>query len=143
MTTRKENSLIDHICSNISNKLAHTNVILTDEISDHDTSYVIVNIKKERYEPRYKYIRNERKTGTEDYIQDFSKLPLSIVFGFDDPDNQTLTLNMLITDSIDENVPTHRVKLTRPIAAWMKDPFIVQAQRIGTISHKNSSHQQH
>lgn len=36
--------------------------MLTDEISDHDTPYVIVNIKKERYEPRYKYIRGKRKT---------------------------------------------------------------------------------
>ena len=62
MATRKGKSLIDQICSNIPNKLVHTIVILTDEISVHDTRYVTVNIKKEQYEPRYKYIRHERKT---------------------------------------------------------------------------------
>ena len=44
--TRKDKSLIDHICSNIPNKLIHDDVICTDEISDHDTPFVILNIKK-------------------------------------------------------------------------------------------------
>ena len=33
------------------------NVIKTDEISDHDLSYIIINIRKQRFQPRYKYIR--------------------------------------------------------------------------------------
>ena len=54
--TRKGKTLIDHICNNIPSKLIHGGVIYTDEISDHDCSYTIFNIKKERFEPRYKYI---------------------------------------------------------------------------------------
>ena len=46
---RKGKSLIDHICSNVPNKLIHNDIIYTDEISDHDTPFVILNIKKERY----------------------------------------------------------------------------------------------
>ena len=59
--TTKGKPLIDHICSNVLNKLTHNDVICTDETSDHDTPFVILNIKNERYKPRYKYIRDERK----------------------------------------------------------------------------------
>ena len=38
----------------MNKKLLYTDVLMTDEISDHDTSYGIFNIKKERQEPRYK-----------------------------------------------------------------------------------------
>ena len=44
----------------MNNKLRHTDVLMTDEVSDHDTPYGIFNIKKERYEPRYKHVRNEK-----------------------------------------------------------------------------------
>ena len=53
--TRKNKRLIDHIISNMNNKLLHTDVLMNDEISDHDTPYGIFNVKTERYEPRYKY----------------------------------------------------------------------------------------
>ena len=38
----------------MNNKLLHSDVLMTDEISNHDTTYWIFNIKKERYEGRYK-----------------------------------------------------------------------------------------
>ena len=44
--TRRGKSLIDHICSNVPNKLIHNDVIYDDGISDHDTPFVILNIKK-------------------------------------------------------------------------------------------------
>ena len=44
--TRKGKSLIDHICNNIPNKLIHNDIIYTDETSDHDTPFVLLNIKK-------------------------------------------------------------------------------------------------
>ena len=55
--TRKNKTLIDHISSNMNNTLLHTDVLMTNEISDHDTSYGIFNIKRERYEPSYKHLR--------------------------------------------------------------------------------------
>ena len=42
----------------MNNKYLHTEALMTDEISDYDTSYGIFNIKIERYEPRHKYVRN-------------------------------------------------------------------------------------
>ena len=44
--TRKGKSLMYHICSNVPNKLIHNDVMYTNEISDHDTPFVILNIKK-------------------------------------------------------------------------------------------------
>lgn len=59
--TRKQKSLIDHISSN-TNKIIHRDVINTDEISDHDTPFVILNIKKERFEKRDKYTYDVKRT---------------------------------------------------------------------------------
>ena len=59
-STTKGRTLIDHISSNISTKLIHCNVISTDEISDHNEPYAIFNIKKERFQKRYKYVRDEK-----------------------------------------------------------------------------------
>ena len=50
--TRKNKTLIDHIISNMNNKLLHTDVLMTDEISDHDMPFGILNMKEQRYEPR-------------------------------------------------------------------------------------------
>ena len=122
--TRKAKSLIDHICSNVPNKLIHNDVIYTDEISDHDTPFLILNIK-ERYEPRYKFIRDERKVDMNQYVNDFSKLPLSLVYGFEKPEDQISTLNKLFTGCLESYGPSRRVKLTRPIALWMKNLTIV------------------
>ena len=123
--TRKGKSLIDHNCSNVPNKLIHNNAIYTDEISDHDTPFAISNIKKERYEPRYKYIRDERKVDMNQYVNDFSKLPLSLVYRFEEREDQISTLNKIFTYCLESHAPTRRVKLTRPIAPWMIDPTIV------------------
>ena len=41
----------------------------------------------------YKYIRNEKDLNMNDYVADFKLLPISIVFGFDDPNDQIAMLN--------------------------------------------------
>ena len=127
--TRKRKTLIDHISSNIKSKEIHHDVINTDEISDHDTPYVILNIKKERFEKRYKYVRNEKNLNMNNYIADFKMLPTSLIYSFDDPDDQISTLNQLVTQCISEHAPTRRVQLTRPPAPWMNDPEIVKAKQ--------------
>ena len=50
------------------NRLVHQN-----EFSDHDLAYIITNIKKPRFEPRYKIQRNEKNFNLKSYIDDFSK----------------------------------------------------------------------
>ena len=70
--TRNNQRLIDYISSNIPDKLVHQDVIPADDISDHDLPYVILNIRKQRFEPRFKYIRNEKELNMDTYIQDLS-----------------------------------------------------------------------
>ena len=59
------------------------------------------------------------------YVNDFSKLPLSLVYGFDELEDQISTLNKLFTDCLESHALTLWVKLTRPIAPWIKDSTIV------------------
>ena len=58
------------------------------------------------------------------YVNYFSKLPLSLVYGFEEPEDQISVWNKLFNDCLETNAPTRRVKLTRLIAPWMKDPTI-------------------
>ena len=83
---------------NRSDRVIHHDVLNTKEISDHGTPYVIFNINKEKYEPRYKLIRNEKSLVMENYATDFQQLLLNLVYSFDDPDDQVAMLNKLITD---------------------------------------------
>ena len=145
--TRKGKSLIDHICSNVPKKLVHNNVIYTDEISDYDTPFVILNLIKERYEPGYKYIRDERKVDMNQYVNDFSKLPLNLVYGFKEPECQISILNKLFSDCLESHASTRRVKLTRPICPLMKDPTIVSDHQKLELSrmksHDNKNPKEH
>jgi len=114
--TRKGKTLIDHLITNIPNKVNHNDVLPTDKISDHDTPYILVNIKKERFEPRYKFIRDDKNLDMNSYINDISSLPLNTVYAFDDPEDQIDILNHLILQCIENHAPLKRVKLTHPVA---------------------------
>ena len=94
--TRKGKTFIDHISSNVSTKLIHCNVISTDEISDHDEPYAIFSIKKERFEKRYKYVRDEKNLGMNKYILEFKQLPTSLVYAFYELDDKISVLNKLV-----------------------------------------------
>ena len=59
------------------------------------------------------------------YVYDFSKLPLSLVYVFEEREDQISTLNKLFTVCLESHTPTGRVKLTHPVAPWMKDPTII------------------
>ena len=50
-----------------------------------------------------------------DYVVDFNLFP-TIVFGFDDPNDQVAMLSKLITDCIADHAPIKKVKFTRPPA---------------------------
>ena len=72
--TRLNKTLIDHIITNIPEKVITNNVLPCDEITDHDAPYVIVNIRKARFEPRYKNIRMKKNLDIEKFKQDFYNL---------------------------------------------------------------------
>ena len=58
-----------------------------------------------------------------------------MVYSFDDPNDklnkqkQTITLNKLILNTINEHVPLRKTKFTRPPAPWMKDFEINKLQK--------------
>ena len=112
-----------------------------EEISDHDTPYEIFNIKKEKYEPRYTFIRNEKSLCVENCVTDFQQLPLNLVYSFDDPDDQVALLNKLIADCINIHAPLIRVKLTTPIAPWMHDPKTIELQK--ELASKRETYRNH
>ena len=81
------------------------------------------------------------------YVNDFNKLPLSLVYRFEEPKDPISIWNKLFSDSY---APRYRVKLTRPITPWMKDPSIVsdrqklELSRIKSRDSKNrKEHQKH
>ena len=95
----------------MNNKLLHTDILMTHEISDHDAPYGVFNIKKERYEPRYKYVRNEKDLNINIYVADFKLFPTNILFGSDDPNGRIAMLNKLITDCIADHAPIKKSNL--------------------------------
>ncbi|XP_057310275.1 uncharacterized protein LOC130648252 [Hydractinia symbiolongicarpus] len=126
--TRKSTSLIDHVISNIPEKVVSENVLLCDEISDHDAPHVVMNIKKDKFEKRYKFIRDEKQLNIDEYISDIEKIPFSLIDTFDDPEDQLYVMNELILSCINSHAPLKRCKFTRPPAPWMKDPSIVSSK---------------
>ena len=50
---------------------------------------------------------------------------MNLVYAFDEPDDQFTILNKLILDCIEKHAPIKRIRLTRPVAPWMKDESIV------------------
>ena len=55
------------------------------------------------------------------YVQEFEVLLVSLVYSFDDPNDQLDTLNKLILNAINEHAPLTKTKFTRLPAPWMTD----------------------
>ena len=57
-----------------------------------------------------------------DYIDDFKTLPLSLVYNFEDPNEQLDTLDNLILECIERHAPLVKTKFAHPPApySWFK-----------------------
>ena len=97
-TTTSTSTLIDHIISNNPSRITYTDVLPCDHISDNDAPYACINIRVNKFQPRFKYIRNEKKLSISDYVKDFSMLPLSLIYCTDRPDDMVDLLSRLMTD---------------------------------------------
>ena len=53
---------------------------------------------------------------------------MNLVYAFDEPDNQVTILNKLVLDCIKKHATIKRVRLTRPVAPWMKDESVVNLE---------------
>ena len=69
------------------------------------------------------------KNFTKEYYTDFSTLPFSTVYSFDNPDDQLVMLNKLILNCTDCHAPIKRTKFTRPPAPWTNELDITELQK--------------
>ena len=100
--TRKGTKIIDHFITNLQeNILITTNVLPCPTASDHDAPYIIMNIPGINFQTRTKYIRNINHFNIKSYIDHFKTLQLSLVYSFEDPNEQLDTLNNLIIKCIE------------------------------------------
>ena len=71
--TRHGKSLIDHISTNIhQKKVICENIIPCKTISNHGEPFVVLNIKKQKFQPIYKFAPDEKSFNLENYTNDFS-----------------------------------------------------------------------
>ena len=61
------------------NRILHSNVLTCPKISDHDATYITANMAVDKFETRYKYIRNLKNFKLEKYVQDFQTLSISLL----------------------------------------------------------------
>ena len=78
--TRTSRTLIDHIITNYPMRISATDVIPTSIVSDHDAPFACLNVRVNRYQARYKYIRNMKTFDGQEFISDLGTLPLNIVY---------------------------------------------------------------
>ena len=127
-TTKNSSTHIDHIISNSPERITFTDVLPCPLLIDHDAVYACINIKVTRFQPKYKFIRDERNFDETAFKEDFAALSFTIIDTFPDTDEKLHILNTLITDYIQRHAPLKRIKITRPSAPWMKDPAIQELQ---------------
>ena len=77
---RTSGTQIDHIITNYPMRISVTDVIPTSIVSDHDAPFACINVCVNRYQPRYKYIRNMKTFDEQEFISDFDTLPLNVVY---------------------------------------------------------------
>ena len=103
--TRTSKTLIDHIITNHPQRVTNTGIIPCSILSDHDVIYTCVNLRPPWFHPRYKFIRDFRNFNKDMFKEDFSTLPLSVIYYLDDPDEQLETLNTLHFPSVLRDTP--------------------------------------
>ena len=117
-----------HIISNLeTKKVVITDVLPCPTVSDYDTPYAIIKIPTTSFQTKYKYIRNMKNFN----LKDFSTLPFSTVYSFDNSDDQLAMLSKLILDCIDRHAPLKRTKFTRLPAPWLK--------QLDLLNYKNNA----
>ena len=106
---RTSKTLIDHIVTNNRRCITATDVMSGWSISDHEGIFAWVNARVPRYQPRYKWIRLEKKMNMKEFLKDCANLPLSVVYGLDSPDDMVQGFNTLFSGCIDRHTLLKRI----------------------------------
>ena len=87
-TTITSSTLIDHIIVSQKDLVKHTDMLPCPTISDHDGPCALLNARLKKYEPRFKYIRDERQFNEAKFLKDLKQVPFNLVYGVEDPDER-------------------------------------------------------
>lgn len=68
--TSTRRTLVDHIIVSHKDIVRDTDMLHCPMISDHDGPYALLNVRLKKYQPRFKYIRDERQFSTEIFLKD-------------------------------------------------------------------------
>ena len=128
--TRTSRTLIDHINTNYPMRISATYVIPTSIVSDHDAPFACINVRVNRYQLRYKYIRNMKTFDEQEFITDLDTLTLNIVYPSDDPKEQLEYFNSMFKECLEKYAPLRSVRVRRPPAPWMDDSQIRSLQQL-------------
>jgi hypothetical protein len=116
--TPSSKTMIDLIISK-PNCITYCNVLPCPTISDHDAPYACINIRTNRYQRRFRFIRHEKKFDKDAFIRDFSELPLNLVYSTDDLGDKLEISSSLFKSCLDKHAPLRRTKISRPPAPWL------------------------
>ena len=128
--TRTSRTLIDHIITNYPMRIYATDVIPTSIVSDHYAPFASINVRVNRYQPRFKYIRNMKTFDEQQFIGDLDTLPLNIVYSSDDLEEQLEYFNSMFKECLERHAPLRRVRVTRPPAPRMDGSQIRSLQQL-------------
>ena len=141
--TKTSRTIIDHIVTSHPQRATHSGVIpCAGAVSDHDSVFACVNVRIYRFQPRYKFIRNEKTFDTQAFQCDFHTLPLEVVYGTESPDDMVDAMNTLFTECLDRHAPLRKTKVTRSPAPWLNEPGIRELQterdKLRTEAHRKA-----
>ena len=83
-------------------------------VGNHNAPFACINVRVPRFQPRFTFLRNEKELDEKAFKEDFSVLPLDVVYGLESPDDMVDALNSLMKDCLDRHAFLRRVKVTRP-----------------------------
>ena len=52
-------------------------------VGDHDAPFACINVRVPRFQPRFKFLRNEKELDKNAFKEDFSLLPLDVVYSLE------------------------------------------------------------
>ena len=119
----------DHIVSSIPNRVTYCSVLPCSTISDHDGPYACINIRVNRFQPRFKWLRNEKQSDKQAFNEDLKATPFNLVYSVEDPDEKLEIFNSLLRTCVDKHAPLRKTKITRPPAPWLHKENIRKLQR--------------
>ena len=122
--TRKGKTGIVHVVTSFP-KVIHEDVIPCDEMSDRGAAYIICNMRKPRFEPRFKSIRNEKNFNADLFKAEIEQMPFNLVYAFEKLD----IFNELFASCLNRHALLVKQKMTRPPAPWLKDLNIIEKQK--------------